>query len=154
MSERYRALQQICSHSSRSFIHFSRDVRRCKPIFHLLAECDQHHFTVIRLIGRTVWLSFRAVLLISSFHSNKIKQKSYFDATESMFNFLTQKKKNAIFTFFTFLPKVWTCLCLPALSMRQTERWNNSQSTSAFCCRWDKLLAFRSGHLCSRESDR
>jgi hypothetical protein len=36
-------------------IHCSRDVRRYWPIFHLLAECDQHHFTVIRLIGTAVW---------------------------------------------------------------------------------------------------
>jgi len=42
---------------------------------------------------------------------------------------------------------------LAALSMRQTERWNSSQSTSAFCSRWDKSLAFRSDHLCSRKSD-
>ena len=78
-------------------------MRRCEPIFHLLAECDQHHFTVIRLIGRTVWLSSPAVLLLSAFHSNKIKQNTSLDATAGMFNLLTHKKKPLLCTLFTFL---------------------------------------------------
>jgi len=153
VSERYRALQQICSHSSHSFIHFSRDVRRCKPIFHLLAECDQHHFTVIRLIGRTVWLSSPALLLLSAFHSNKIKQKTYFDATETYVQFSHAKSYYFVLFFFYIPAANSNMFMLAALIMRQTERWNNSQSTSAFCCRWDKSFAFRSDHLCSRESD-
>lgn len=70
---------------------------------------------------------------------------------QAIFNLVTQKSTSMYFYLHSCVKFEYVCAC--ALRMRQTKLWNNSQSISVSCCRWDKSLALRSDYLCSRESD-